>query len=85
MSHRRTQAVTGASFVEFLMVLALLGILALAAGLVLDRQRSSSVTVGLARTAMEQARLLSVYRGVNHFLVLDPGGRVFPRRCLWYE
>jgi len=65
----------GASLAGLLVVVALIALVVTfgAGSLAGYRSRTGlASTVQVARTALYQARMLSVYRGARHFLVLDP-------------
>jgi len=68
----------GHSLVEVLIVLALLAITATVSSLAWHRYLSRTATMQAARvvrSAISEARMLAVYQGLNHFVVLDPSAR----------
>ena len=71
----RESAAAGYSLPELLIVLALAGLAmagAMAAWQNYARSNRLSQALYVSKMAVHQARLLSVYRNVNHFVVIDP-------------
>ena len=62
---------------ELLVVLAILGLIVILVGsrLVSAGRTAPRTTAHLVKSVMQKARLLSIYNGVHHFVVLDPQAR----------
>ena len=74
--HRRNSA--GHSLVEVLIVLALLALTATISSLAWSHYLGRTATMqaaSIVRGKISEARMLAVYRGLNHFVVLDPSQR----------
>jgi prepilin-type N-terminal cleavage/methylation domain-containing protein len=69
----------GYSLVELLAVIALLGLLLAVTGAAWSNYRraaNSNSSAYMIKMAVHQARILSIYRNVNHFVVLDPENQI---------
>lgn len=78
MNRFRRNRSGGYTFVELLLVMALMALtftVAVAAWNTSRRSAESLMTARMVQGCLIQARMLSVYRGLNHFLVLDPNQR----------
>jgi len=70
---------SGYSLVELLAVIALLGLLLAVTGAAWSNYRraaNSNSSAYMIKMAVHQARILSIYRNVNHFVVLDPADQI---------
>jgi len=68
----------GFTFTEVLVVLVLMGLTATVTGAAWERAMTRAATMQAARLvqqALLEARMLAVYRGLNHFVVVDPAAR----------
>ena len=74
-TRRQRKPAAGYSLPELLIVLAIAGLAmggAMAAWQNYARSNRLSQALYASKMAVHQARLLSVYRNVNHFVVIDP-------------
>ena len=72
------RAARGVTLIELLVVLMLLGLAMGASKAAWNNYRQAASVdsaATLVKLALQQARLLSVYRNVNHFVVVDPASR----------
>jgi prepilin-type N-terminal cleavage/methylation domain-containing protein len=79
IERRRAPARSGGfTFTEVLVVLVLMGLTATVTGAAWERAMSRAATMQAARLVQQsllEARMLAVYRGLNHFVVVNPEAR----------
>jgi len=77
-SRQNHHSSSGLSLVELLVVVALIGMVVLGAGITWQRSRGraeAKAAARLTKVLLYQARMSSIYEGVNHFVVVDPDNK----------